>query len=92
VVSNLVFHEVRDVRDKKILLKEALRMVKPGGRFVFQDLFLWKQVYGPIDDLLVTINRWGIETVEFVNTSDSDFVPNTLKLPFMVRILLFGRK
>jgi len=94
VVSNLVFHEVRDVRDKKILLKEALRVVKPGGWFVFQDLFLWKQVYGPIDELLATIKGWGIERVEFVNTSESGFIPKALKLPFMVGTLgiLFGRK
>ncbi|MFC1863087.1 class I SAM-dependent methyltransferase [Thermodesulfobacteriota bacterium] len=48
VVSNLVFHEVRDVKDKKLLIKEALRVVKKGGWFVFQDLFLWKQVYGGV--------------------------------------------
>ena len=33
VVSNLVFHEVWDVRDKKELIKEALRVVKKGGRW-----------------------------------------------------------
>jgi len=94
VVSNLVFHEVRDVRDKKKLIKEALRVVKKGGRFVFQDLFLWKQVYGEVDDLLETIRSWGIETVEFVDTSDSDFIPTALKLPFMLGTagILYGRK
>ena len=40
VVSNLVFHEVRDVRDKRGLIKEALRAVRKGGWYVFQDLFL----------------------------------------------------
>jgi SAM-dependent methyltransferase len=94
VVSNLVFHEVRDVRDKKKLIKEALRVVRKGGWFVFQDLFLWKQVYGEVDDLLETIRSWGIETVEFVDTSDSDFIPTALKLPFMLGTagILYGRK
>jgi SAM-dependent methyltransferase len=94
VVSNLVFHEVRDVRDKKKLIKEALRVVRKGGWFVFQDLFLWKQVYGEVDDLLETIRSWGIETVEFVYTSDSDFIPKALKLPFMLGTagILYGRK
>jgi SAM-dependent methyltransferase len=94
VVSNLVFHEVRDVRDKRELIKEALRVVKKGGWFVFQDLFLWKQVYGKVGDLLETIRNWGIETVEFVDTSDSDFIPKALKLPFMLGTvgILFGRK
>jgi len=94
VVSNLVFHEVRDVRDKKKLIKEALRAVTKGGWFVFQDLFLWKRVYGEVDDLLETIRSWGIETAEFVDTSDSDFIPKALKLPFMLGTvgILYGRK
>jgi len=94
VVSNLVFHEVRDVRDKNELLKEALRVVKKGGWFVFQDLFLWKQVYGKVDDLLEVIRGWGIETVELVDTSATDFIPKLLKLPFMLGTvgILYGRK
>jgi SAM-dependent methyltransferase len=94
VVSNLVFHEVRNVRDKKKLIREALRVVKNGGWFVFQDLFLWKRVYGEVDDLLETIRSWGIATVEFVDTSDSDFIPKALKLPFMLGTvgILYGRK
>ncbi len=94
VVSNLVFHEVHDARDKKLLLKEALRVVRPGGWFVFQDLFLWKQVYGPIEDLVASIGSWGIKTVNFVDTSISDFIPRLLKLPFMVGTLgiFYGRK
>jgi SAM-dependent methyltransferase len=93
VVSNLVFHEVRNVKDKKKLIKEALRTARKGGWFVFQDLFLWKRVYGEVDDLLETIKGWGIEKVEFVDTSDSDFIPRTLKLPFMLGTvgILYGR-
>ena len=93
-VSNLVFHEVRGVRDKKNVIKEALRVVKKGGSFAFQDLFLWKRVYGEVDDLLQTIRSWGIERVDFVNTSDSEFIPKGLRLPFMVGTMgiLHGRK
>src|SRR6516225_2577809 len=39
VVSCLTFHEVRDVRDKTASLAEALRVLEPGGRFAFVDLF-----------------------------------------------------
>jgi SAM-dependent methyltransferase len=94
VVSNLVFHEVRDVRDKKKLIKEALRVVEKGGWFVFQDLFLWKQVYGEVDDLLEAIRSWGIDTVEFADTSNSEFIPTALRLPFMLGTagILYGRK
>jgi SAM-dependent methyltransferase len=84
VVSNLVFHEVGDVGDKRAVIREALRVVKKGGKFAFQDLFLLNRVYGDIDDLVGTIRGWGIRKVEFVETRDSAFIPVALKLPFMV--------
>ena len=94
VVSNFVFHEVRGVRDKRRLLREALRVVKVGGLFVFQDLFLWRLVYGEIDDLLDTVRSWGGESVEFIDTSGSAFIPKALNLPFMLGTagILYGRK
>ena len=93
-VSNLVFHEVRQVRDKKALIKEALRVVRKGGRFAFQDLFLWKSVYGDPQELLATIREWGIEEVRFVPTRDLKFIPRALKLPFMLGTIgiLEGKK
>ena len=59
VVSNLVFYEVGGVKDKKELIREALRVVKKGGKFVLQDLFLWKQIYGEPDELIETVRSWG---------------------------------
>jgi SAM-dependent methyltransferase len=93
-VSNLVFHEVVDASDKRQVIKEALRVVRKGGRFVFQDLFLWKQVYCDVDTLLDTIKSWGIEQVGFVDTSQSTFIPRALKLPFMVGTIgiVYGKK
>jgi SAM-dependent methyltransferase len=83
-VSNLVFHEVRGIKDKRELIREALRVVKKGGKFAFQDLFLWKQIYGNIDDLMTTIRSWGVSKVEFIKTRDAEFIPSALKLPFML--------
>jgi SAM-dependent methyltransferase len=93
-VSNFVFHEVRGVRDKRRLLNEALRVVKGRGLFVFQDLFLWRLVYGEIGDLLDTVRSWGVESVDFVDTSRSPFIPRALKLPFMLGTagILCGKK
>jgi SAM-dependent methyltransferase len=84
VVSNLVFHEVGGVKDKKELLREALRVVKKSGKFVFQDLFLWKRIYGTPDELIETVRTWGIKEVDLINTSKLAFIPTVLKLPFMV--------
>jgi SAM-dependent methyltransferase len=39
VVSCLTFHEVADVDDKTVSLRQALAHVAPGGRFAFIDLF-----------------------------------------------------
>ena len=84
VVSNLTFHEVKDTRDRRKLIQEALRVVKKGGAFAFQDLFSDKRTYGASDDLIMTIQSWGAEKVEFIPTRDADFIPTMLKLPFMV--------
>jgi ubiquinone/menaquinone biosynthesis C-methylase UbiE len=93
-VSNLVFHEVQDVKDKKEVIKEALRVLKKGGLFVFQDLFLSKRMYGEPQDLVATIKNWGIQDIKFVNTSDQKFIPRAMKLPFMVGQIgvICGRK
>lgn len=39
VVSCLTFHEVRELPDKTEAVSEALRILRPGGSFVFLDLF-----------------------------------------------------
>jgi len=93
-VSNFVFHEVMDAQNKRDVVKEALRVVRKGGCFAFQDLFTVKKLYGNVDDLLAEIRSWGVEDVRFVNTSNADFIPKPLKLPFMVGSIgiIYGRK
>jgi SAM-dependent methyltransferase len=83
-VSNLTFHEVSDTSDKRKVLKDALRVIKPGGRFVFQDLFLWEALYGTPEELVRLVRSWGIRKVELIKTCDEAFIPQYLKLPFMV--------
>lgn len=94
VVSNLVFHEVKDARDKADVIKEALRVVKKGGGFAFQDLFLSKRLYGEADDLLEKLRGWGIQNVGLVDTGNLQFIPRAAKLPFMLGGMgvLCGRK
>ena len=94
VVSNLVFHEVSDEGDKRAVIREALRVVKKGGKFAFQDLFLAKRLYGNTEDLVRTIRSWGITEVEFVQTRNAAFIPTVLRLPFMLGTigLITGKK
>jgi SAM-dependent methyltransferase len=93
-ISNLVFHEVGDTKDKREVIQEALRVVRKGGRFAFQDLFLWERIYGKPDDLLAAVRSWGVTKVEFIRTCNADFIPSALKLPFMVGTIavLYGEK
>ena len=94
VVSNLCFHEVRGARDKREIVKEALRVLEPGGAFAFQDLFGLKSAYGDLDELQAVVRGWGVGQVELVATGHAEFIPRALRLPFMVGSmgLLFGRK
>ena len=93
-ISNFVFHEVEDARDKREVIREALRVIKKGGVFAFQDLFPVRRWYGGTDDLLATIKGWGVQQVSFVNTSNADFIPAALRLPFMVGSIgiIYGKK
>jgi SAM-dependent methyltransferase len=94
VVSNLCFHEVRGVRDKREVVREALRVLEPGGAFAFQDLFRLKSAFGETDDLLAAIRGWGVASVQYADTAKSEFMPGALRLPFMVGTMgiLYGRK
>ncbi len=93
-VSNLVFHEVKNGKGKREVVKEALRVVKKGGAFSFQDLFLSSARYGDIDSMLKEIRSWGVQEVEFIDTGNSGFIPGPLKVGFMVggMAIIRGRK
>lgn len=92
-VSNLVFHEVRSMPNKTELIKEALRVVKPGGVFVFEDLFFAKKFYGDIDELLKELEK-EVSEIHFVDVRGEEFIPNELKTAFVLGDigLIYGKK
>jgi len=61
VVSSLTFHEVRDVEVKTVSVAEALRVLEPGGRFAFVDLFDDARLYDGRDQVLQVIVSAGGE-------------------------------
>jgi SAM-dependent methyltransferase len=94
VVSNMTFHEVKPVADKLDLVREALRVVKPGGKFVFQDLFLIKSYFGTPEALIAAVEAAGGTEVRFEPTHNAPFIPKPLKLSFMLGTagVLWGEK
>ena len=75
------------------LIREALRVLKKGGNFAFQDLFN-EEFYGNIDALLENIREWGLKEVNLVVSSDYIYVPVALRLRHIVggSKILFGIK
>jgi SAM-dependent methyltransferase len=69
VVSALTFHEVRDVADKTTSVAEALRVLAPGGRFAFVDLFDDPKLYHGRGRVLNVITSNGGEIASSVSLS-----------------------
>ena len=83
-VSNYVFHEVREQKDKLALLREALRVLRPGGAFSFQDPFGMKALYGDLNTLLESLRSDELAKVEIVPLA------NVVKIPPLLRPLTIG--
>ncbi len=92
VMSNFVFHSVRVV-NKLPLLKEALRVLKSGGKFAFQDLFN-KQFYGDMNNFHNELQSWGLKEFRLVDSSDFVHIPLALRVEHMVgnAKILYGEK
>ena len=82
------------VKGIRLTLAQALRVVRKGGAFSFQDLFLNKWFYGEIDDLLETIREWEVEEVHFTNTANLVEIPRLLRVPWMLGKIgiIYGKK
>jgi ubiquinone/menaquinone biosynthesis C-methylase UbiE len=79
-VSTMAFHEVRTQKDKKALVQEALRVIKPGGIFVFQDTLYNKRVYGDVDAFVKALEPYVAE-IHLIDTRKPDGAPKYLTFP-----------
>jgi SAM-dependent methyltransferase len=94
VVSCMTFHEVRDVEDKTLCLREALRVLAPGGRFALIDLFNDPKRYPDRTRVAKAIDESGC-ALEFDRSLAEVFpLPFPLRHPQALRYaaLLKGRK
>jgi ubiquinone/menaquinone biosynthesis C-methylase UbiE len=75
VLSNFVFHAIQ-FKDRTQLIAEALRVLRDGGGFAFQDLFN-DEFYS--DDFLDIVKSWGLNEVNFVESSEYIKIPLALR-------------
>ena len=95
VISNFVFHEVQSEPNKRKVVREALRVLKKGGCFSFQDMFSQKALYGDMEEFAQSLRDEGFAQVHFVPWVERrGFVPPFIQAPWMLRGvgLLYGRK
>lgn len=79
VVSNLTFHEVKDNKNKPLLIQEALRTVKNGGKFSFLDLFYDTSHYGDTRRLKHYLDSLGLKEYSFKKITDIIDLPPILR-------------
>ncbi|MFX1498449.1 MAG: class I SAM-dependent methyltransferase [Promethearchaeota archaeon] len=92
IMSNFVYHEVRDIKDKRSLLSESFRVLRKGGAFSLQDTFKNKKRFGEIGDLIRNIKNWGIQEIHFIEPIFEIPIPKLLKFELKTMGLLYGVK
>ena len=95
-VSNFVFHEVQTANDKRDIVREALRVVKPGGAFAFQDMFGQVKLYGDMDEFVSQLQKDGtVKEIHYIaNIEKQANVPAFVTAPWMIKNagLIYGIK
>jgi len=93
-ISNLTFHEVRSATDKKEVVREALRVVKPGGRFAFVDYFYEAKFYGKTSEFKEYLKGLRLSQFEYKPLQDMITIPMVLRHPKILGKvgIIYGRK
>ncbi|MBN1799881.1 MAG: class I SAM-dependent methyltransferase [Candidatus Lokiarchaeota archaeon] len=95
IISNLTFHEVKGfkMKEKYKGLIEALRVLKKGGIFAFQDLFGSKSIYGDFEKMRAILEEHVAE-LHWVDTFAFLKLPKWLDNVIMLKGLgiLYGTK
>jgi len=92
--SNLTFHEVKSVTDKKLVLGEALRVVKPGGTFAFIDYFYDEGYYGNKLELEKFLTGLNLSHFEYKHLREMIVIPILLNHPKILGKvgIIYGKK
>ncbi len=92
--SNLTFHEVKSVAEKKYVLAEALRVVKAGGTFAFIDYFHDEKYYGNQVEFEKFLKDLKLAHFEYKRLRELIAIPMLLNHPKILGKvgIIFGRK
>ena len=73
-------------KDKRDVVREALRVVKKGGSFAFQDMFAQKALYGDMEAFVRELENEGISEIHYIGNVEKKvgFVPMYVRTPWMI--------
>jgi SAM-dependent methyltransferase len=93
-VSNLTFHEVKSAAHKSDVVQEALRVLKPGGTFVFIDYFFDEKYYGNKLEFERFLRSLNLAHLEFKPIRDEIAIPALLEHPKILGKvgIIYGKK
>jgi len=93
-ISNLTFHEVKSIVDKKTVVQEALRVVKEGGTFAFIDYFYDKKYYGEKSEFETFLKSLNLAHFEYKPLRDLIRIPILLHHPKILGKvgIIYGKK
>ena len=93
-ISNLTFHEVKSVANKKLVVQEALRVVKLGGSFSFVDYFFDEKYYGKESEFDQFLKGLNLKHYKLKRLQDVIALPAMLKHPKILGKvgIIFGNK
>jgi SAM-dependent methyltransferase len=91
VVSNYVFHEVQGA-NKIDLLREALRVLRPGGAFIFHDPFRNQRIYADFEQLLAELGADELKSLSVADLLEVLSPPRLLRPILTGSVALYGLK
>ena len=94
VVSNFVYHEVSNCKDKERLIRETLRVLKKGGVFALQDLYGQHSVYGDFEKTIERLKADAVSEIHYADSCKEIPVPKWMMMPGMLPGvgIIYGRK
>ena len=94
VVSIFVYHEINDGKSREELLRETLRVLKPGGSFALQDLFGQKSVYGDFQEVIKRLQADTVSEIHYADSATEIPIPKWLRVSRMMPGvgIIYGKK